>query len=80
VNTRVEVGQVWKRRVELHDPYDVVKVVGMIDNAGERQNEWTVAPRDDFGAVIGTTAAGILDHCDLVEAAPGADTEWVSDV
>jgi hypothetical protein len=71
----INVGDVWRRRCERHDEYDRIRVCGCIFNADERPDEWTISPADEFGAVIGTTAAGILDHCDLVTAGT-VDEDW----
>ena len=43
-------------------------MVWKIDNAGERPDEWTIQPANEFGGTIGTEAAGILDHCTRVES------------
>jgi hypothetical protein len=66
------VGQVWKRRKPLGDPYDEVRVAGRVDFAGQREDEWTLSPVP-FGNVIQTDAAGILEFCDLLT--PAAEPE-----
>jgi len=73
----VNIGDVWKRRVELHDPYDVVRVVGRVQMQDEgAPDDLTIQPADEFGATIQTSAAGLLEHCDLVsQAEPGAAWE-----
>jgi hypothetical protein len=76
MNKEINVNDVWKRRVEQHDAYDRVRVVGRIDNAGERPDEWTVQPAGEFGGVVGTTAAGIFDHCDLVSSGDPDSEDW----
>jgi hypothetical protein len=74
----IHINDVWKRRVELHDPFDVIRVVGLIDHAGQHANEWTIRAEGEFGPTIGTAASGILDHCDLVSRVD-AEADWETD-
>jgi hypothetical protein len=76
----INVNDVWKRRVELHDAYDVVRVVGRIDNAGFAPDEWTIQPANAFGETIGTDAAGILDHCELVSSGDPEQAAWEAEL
>jgi hypothetical protein len=63
------VGQVWQRRQALGDAYDVVRVCGLVDHAGNRENEYTIAPLEFGAPVLQTDAAGLLDYCDLLTQA-----------
>jgi hypothetical protein len=73
----VNVGDVWKRRVELHDSYDVVRVVGRVFMGEGEPDDFTITPANEFGGVIQTDAAGLLDHCErLSEAAQGTAWEY----
>jgi hypothetical protein len=74
--TEIKVGQVWKRRVELFDDYDVIRVGGKVDLAPGQDPEWTVEPAYEFGQKLQTSASGILEHCDLVEDAPDKSEDW----
>jgi hypothetical protein len=69
------VGQVWSRREPLGDGYDVVRVCGLVDHAGNRENEWTIAPLEFGAPVLQTDAAGLLDFCDLLTEAT-APEDW----
>lgn len=64
----VVIGQIWKRRCELHDDFDTVRICALVFNAGTRPDEYIVRSATlDFGDPIQTTLAGIVEHCDLVE-------------
>jgi hypothetical protein len=69
------VGDIYSRRVKFGDAYDLIRIVGLVDFAGERPNEYTLQPANDFGATIQSDAAGILDHCDLISSGD-PDDEW----
>jgi hypothetical protein len=74
----VKVGDIWKRRVELHDELDVVRVCGRVWMGEGEPDEFTITPANEFGEVVQTSEAGITEHCDLVTA--GSESEWTSDV
>ena len=38
----VLIGQVWKRRVELHDDFDTVRICALVFNAGHRADEFII--------------------------------------
>jgi hypothetical protein len=73
----IEIGSVWARREKQGDAFDRVRVVGRVfmGDHGEPE-DFTVTPANEFGEVLQTSAAGLLDYCDLVEAAPEAGTAW----
>jgi hypothetical protein len=78
--TAINVGDVWKRRVELFDGYDVIQVCARIETEGSGPDEWTITSYPDFGEVIGTTAAGILDYCDLVQSGDPEQAAWETEI
>jgi len=72
------VGDVWRRRCELHDDFDLVRVTAMVDHGGFRPDEWIIrSATADFGPVLQTTAAGIIDFCTLVTSGEPGDEDWV---
>jgi hypothetical protein len=74
----ISVGDIWKRRVERFDGYDVIEVRGRVDNNGERPDEWTIGAYPDTceHPVIQTTSSGILDFCDLIASGDPEQAEW----
>jgi hypothetical protein len=69
----IEHGQVWRRRVELHDGWDKVEICGEIPNDGTREREWTIRQADAFSETLASVESGITEHCTLIaEATPGA--------
>jgi hypothetical protein len=79
-NREIRVGDIWKRNDPLGDEYDLVKVGGVVDEAGQRPNEYTLKSETIFAPTIQTDAAGLLDHCTLISRVDDADEDWVSDV
>jgi hypothetical protein len=75
--TNIEVGSIWKRRVEFHDEFDVVRVVGRVFMGEGQESEYTITPANEFGEIVQTAAEGILEHCELVQ--PGAEADWTTD-
>ncbi len=72
----INVGDVWKRRCELHDEFDEVRVTGLVSHAGFRPDEWSLqSATSDFGPTIQTTAEGLTDHCELVTSGD-PDADW----
>jgi hypothetical protein len=78
----ININDVWKRRIEWHDGYDVIRVCGCIETDDELLNEWTVCPHPAFGQTVGTTSEGILDFCDLVQSGDPEETweTWETEV
>jgi hypothetical protein len=76
----IRVNDIWRRNDPLGDEYDLVRVGGVVDEAGQRANEFTLKSELTFAPTIQTDAAGLLDHCTLVSRADEADEDWVSDV
>jgi hypothetical protein len=70
------VGQVWRRREPVGDEYDTVKIVGRVDFAGQREDEWTLSPIP-FGSVIQSASEGIVEYCELLSEAPEPD-DWTA--
>jgi hypothetical protein len=67
MNREINVGDIWRRRCELHDDFDVVRVVGLVSHAGFHPDEFTIqSATAEFGPTLGTNADGILQHCTLV--------------
>ncbi|MFI4977729.1 MAG: hypothetical protein ACHQC8_03490 [Solirubrobacterales bacterium] len=75
----INVGDRWKRREPMGDAYDEITVCGLVDHAGRRPSEYSIASATSFGPVLQTDAAGIIDFCDLV-ASGDPDDEWESEL
>jgi hypothetical protein len=67
-------GQIWRRRVEQHDGFDLIEVAGEVPNDGRTPPEWTVRSAVEFGPVLGTSAEGITEFCTLISE-PGNDLD-----
>jgi len=79
--TRINVGDVWARDNPIGDEFDRVRVVGLVDCAGRTPNEFTIiSDTAEFGAVIQTDAAGILDFCKLVSSGDPEQVKWETDL
>jgi hypothetical protein len=78
MSREINVGDVWARREKLDDAYDVVRVVGLVDHAGTRPSEWTIASELGFHPVLQTDVAG-FDCCDLVSSGD-PDEKWETDL
>jgi hypothetical protein len=76
--SEIRVGDIWRRRIELHDEWDEVRVCGKVFCGEGVEPEWTVTPSKEFGPVVQTAAEGITDFCTRVSE--GAEQEWTSDV
>jgi hypothetical protein len=72
--TTIHVNDVWARKEPLGDSYDEVKVVGVVDHAATRPNEYTIQSTTEFGDTLQTDAEGLTDFCDLI--ASGEAWDW----
>jgi hypothetical protein len=73
----INVGDRWKRRVELHDDFDEIVVTGLVDHAGFRANEYSIQSTiSGFGPTIQTSAQGIYDFCSLVKSGADPEEDW----
>jgi DNA-binding XRE family transcriptional regulator len=52
------VGDVWRRNTPLGDEYDLVRVGGVVDEAGQRPNEYTLKSELTFSPTFRQTRAG----------------------
>jgi hypothetical protein len=74
---KITVGDVWARDNPQGDEYDRVRVVGLVDHAGREPDEYTIiSDTAEFGAVIQTDAAGLLDFCKLVSSGDPEQERW----
>ena len=48
------------------DGYDLIRVCGLVDHAGERPAEYSIESTTEFRPVLQTDAEGITGYCDLV--------------
>jgi hypothetical protein len=71
----INVGDIWARREKLGDPYDEVRVSGVVDHAGLRPPEFSIESTTEFGPTLQTDAAGLLDYCDLVSSGD-PESKW----
>jgi hypothetical protein len=73
----IKIGSVWERREKQGDAFDRVVVRGRVfmGEHGE-PDDFTVAPADEFGEVLQTSASGLLDYCECVEAGPQEGAAW----
>jgi hypothetical protein len=78
--TAINVGDRWKRRDPLDDPYDEIVVCGIIGCDGKRPDEYSIESAHTFGPVLQTDAAGIVDYCALIESGEDDDGWWESDL
>jgi hypothetical protein len=68
------INDVWARREPQGDAYDTVKVVGLVDHAATRPNEYTIQSTSEFAPTLQTDAAGLTQFCDLVSS--GDSWDW----
>jgi hypothetical protein len=70
--TPVRIGQQWKRRVECHDLWDHVLVVGRFEQ--QQSDEWVVQPVEGFAPNVSVTAADLAAAFSLDQEAPANQT------
>jgi hypothetical protein len=68
----IKHGQVWRRRVELHDSWDLIEIAGEVPNDGTREREWTIRSAVEFSETLATVESGITEHCTLIAEASDA--------
>jgi hypothetical protein len=73
--TAINVGDVWKRREPLDDPYDEIVVCGIVGCDGKRPDEYSIESAHIFGPVLQSDREGILQWCDLVSSGDD-DAKW----
>lgn len=68
----IKVGQVWRRRVEQHDGYDELVIVGL-QQITEDTSEYSLRPVDGLD-VVSATASSLREAFTLVSESAAATT------
>jgi hypothetical protein len=68
----IKVGQVWRRRVEQHDGYDELRIVGL-QQITEDTSEYSLRPVGGLD-VVSATAASLQEAFTLVSESTAATT------
>jgi hypothetical protein len=90
----IKIGQIWRRRMERHEPFDVIEICGFNELGKELPDEFAVrdidgqtvekkvkgasGPATQNVATVSTTAAALEAAFTLV-AQPVTPTEWDDD-
>jgi hypothetical protein len=70
----ITVGDVFARKKPLGDPYDEVRVCGLVTHDGQRPNEYTIQSTTEFANTLQTDRSGLVDFCDRISAADPDET------